>query len=341
MVRAGAVDRARRARHLAGEGLAAQLGLGHDDLLPRLDQLRIRLRHVDVDPQRIHLGQHEQRLAAAVDQVAGVDRAPRDHARERCGDAGEALHLAQPLDVGVGGGEVGVGLGGGAALLVELLLRDDVALAQGLPALGGALRQREAGRRLLAGGDRLRQLLVDLRRLDLGEQLALLDRGADVPASSASGSRWRGRRSATAARPAACRAGPGSGRCRSTLAKVVLTYCTDCVASGLVERLGIGQARQHGAAGAEGEQHQHDRRDDGAAAHRPAARRRVGARRGRGVGCGTRLAHRLSSPAGAAPRRRRGTARSGPGGAAAGRGRRHRRPARTAASRPSQKPGRR
>ena len=190
------VDRRRGARHRAGERPAAQLRLRDDHLLPRPDELRVRLRHVDVDAQRIHLGQHEQRPAARIDQVADVDVAPRDDAGERRRDAREALQLAQPLDVGVGRGEVGRGLARAAAPLVELLLRDDVLLAQRFPALDRALRQRQARRRLLARRLRLRQLLVDLGRLDLGQQLALLDMAADVlgPALDVAGRARRQRR---------------------------------------------------------------------------------------------------------------------------------------------------
>ena len=158
------------------------------DLLPGLHELRVRLRHVDVDAQRVGLREHEQRAAGAaagIDQVADVDVAPRDDAGERRDDALEALQLAQPLDVRVGGGEVGARLRVAAAPLVELLLRDRVLLAQRLPALDRALRERQARRRLLARGDGLRQLLVDLGRLDLGEQLAFLDAAADVLVSSA------------------------------------------------------------------------------------------------------------------------------------------------------------
>src|SRR5205085_10076994 len=111
---------------------------------------------------------------------AAIDVAARDHAGERRGDAVEPLHLPRPLDVGVGRGEVRLRLRVGAALLVQLLLRDGLALPQRLPALEGARRERQARGRLLTGGDRLRELLVDLGRLDVGEELALLHAAADV-----------------------------------------------------------------------------------------------------------------------------------------------------------------
>src|SRR5581483_6090277 len=177
------VDRARGAHDLALEVLAAQLLLRDGDLLARLHQMGVGLRHVHVHAQGIGLRQDEERAAGAaarVDQIADVDVAPGDDAGERRHYALEALELAQPLDVGVRGGEVRLGLRVAAFLLIELLLRHRVALAQRLPALVRAAREREARGGLLARGDRLRELLVDLRRLDLGEELALLHAAADV-----------------------------------------------------------------------------------------------------------------------------------------------------------------
>jgi hypothetical protein len=96
---------------------------------PRPHELRVGLRHVDVDAQRIHLREHEQHLAARVDEVADLDAAPRDHPVEWRDHARESLQLSESLDVGVGSREVRLGLCHGAAPLVELLLRDDVLLA--------------------------------------------------------------------------------------------------------------------------------------------------------------------------------------------------------------------
>jgi hypothetical protein len=71
-------------------------------------------------------------------------------------------------------------------------------------------------------------------------------------------------------------------------AKVVLTYCTACSAAFLVEHLGVGHARQISVRGAEREQQPGtNARDDRAAAHRPAARHRVGARFWRASGRGS------------------------------------------------------
>jgi hypothetical protein len=180
------VDRAGGAGDLALEALAAQLGLRHDDRLAGLDELRRRLRHVDVDPQRVGLRQQEQRApGAGVDEVADVDVAPRDDAVERRDDALESFHLLQALHVGVGGGEVGLRLLRAAAALVELLLRDDVLLAQRLPARDRAARERQARRRLVARRDRLRELLVDLRSCRSRRAGRPASRGCRCPSTSA------------------------------------------------------------------------------------------------------------------------------------------------------------
>ena len=107
----GGVDGAGGARHRALELLAGQFGLRDGDAVAGLDALGVSLRHVDVDAQRVDLGQAEQRAAGAavagVDQVAHVDGAAGDDAGEGRDDALEFLGLLQAAHVGVGGGQVG------------------------------------------------------------------------------------------------------------------------------------------------------------------------------------------------------------------------------------------
>ena len=68
-----------------------------------------------------------------------------------------------------------------AQLLVRLLVRDHLALEQGLPAIRGDLGHLHGGGRCVVQvGAGLPQLLVQLGRLDLGEELPLLDARADV-----------------------------------------------------------------------------------------------------------------------------------------------------------------
>ena len=212
------VDRGRGARDLAAKRLAAQLGLRDDDLLAGLHELRVGLRHVDVDAQRIGLREHEQRAAGAaagVDQVADVDVAPRDHAGERRDDALEAFELAQPLDVGVGRGEVRARLREAAAALVELLLRDRVLLAQRLPS-ARSCSSRARGSRRPAGARRPPATAAGRSRASRSRRAARPSRrGCRCPCASASGSRSRAPRSAPARSPAACRAARASGRARS------------------------------------------------------------------------------------------------------------------------------
>ena len=95
-------------------------------------------------------------------------------------DVLEAFELLQALDVGIGGGEIRHGLLIAAALRVGFLLRDRIGLAQGLIAVGIDLGQIHCGDDLLARGARLHQFLIDFRRVDVGQQLALLHAAANV-----------------------------------------------------------------------------------------------------------------------------------------------------------------
>ena len=193
-------------------------------------------------------------------------------AGERRGDVLERLELLQALQVGVGGGEVRARLHEAGAALVEILLRDDVLLAQRVPARDGGLGQRHGGRRLVARGLGLRDLLVELGRLELGEHVALLDVAADVlvPALDVARRARRDRRLHGALQRAGQRhraAGAGGlGQRRLDVDRRVLGHAG-------VELLAVGRAAQHGARGAQAQQHQ---ADDG-------ARSSAGARSGGGA----------------------------------------------------------
>ena len=113
----------------------------------------------------------------------------------------------------------------GAAPLVELLLRGHVLAAQRLPARQRAARQLQAGGGLVARSDGLAQLLVDLGGVDLGQQLALLHRRADVtrPAQQVAAGARVDRRAALAVQHArgVCRRGSAcstasTARCSSS-----------------------------------------------------------------------------------------------------------------------------
>ena len=141
------------------------------------------MRYIDVDAQRIGLCQQEHGAAGAaagINQVTDINIAAGDDTGKRCDDPFEPFKLTQALGVGVGCREVGGGLGAGAAPLIEFLLRYGVLGAQRLPARQCAFGQSKAGCGLFAGGDRLRQLLVDFRRVEFGKQVAFFDAAADV-----------------------------------------------------------------------------------------------------------------------------------------------------------------
>ena len=92
----------------------------------------------------------------------------------------ESFQILQALDVGVGRGQIGHGLLIAAALGVGFLLRDRIGLAQRLIAVGIDLGQIHRGHDLLARRPGLQQLLIDFRRIDIRQQLALRDVAADV-----------------------------------------------------------------------------------------------------------------------------------------------------------------
>ncbi len=120
-----------------------------------------------------------------LDQRSNIDVARGDDAIERRGDVGEGLERLQPIDVGLGGLDLG-GLGVRIAVLfVGLLLRYGCSVAQGIPPRRGHFRQRQIrlSLRELALGDG--DALVKFGRVNDREDVALLDLGADVLAPRA------------------------------------------------------------------------------------------------------------------------------------------------------------
>ena len=115
-----------------------------------------------------------------LDQRSDVDVAGRDDAVERRDDVGERLQRLQTVEVGLrrlNFGVLGVGV---AHLLVGRLLRNRRRIAQGIPALRRHARQLEIGLGLdeLALGDR--DALVEFRRVDDRQDVALTNLCADV-----------------------------------------------------------------------------------------------------------------------------------------------------------------
>jgi hypothetical protein len=103
-----------------------------------------------------------------------------DDAVEGGGDALEGFERLQPLDIGARGCDQG-GLGGEVAVLVVGVLARDRVLGQ----QPGPAPRRDLGEVLVGdGGGKiglgLEQLLVEIRRVDLGEQLPRPYRRADI-----------------------------------------------------------------------------------------------------------------------------------------------------------------
>ena len=120
-----------------------------------------------------------------LDQRSNIDVARGDDAIERRGDVGEGLERLQPIDVGLGGLDLG-GLGVRVAVLfVGGLLRHRRRRAERVPPLGGDLGQGQVRLGLrefaLCDGD----ALIEFGRVDDREDVALLDPGADVLAPRA------------------------------------------------------------------------------------------------------------------------------------------------------------
>ena len=179
------------AKHLAGKLLERD-----GDRRARSRGLRLHLRHPDVDAQLVRGCQAKQlaRLGRrpGLDQGADIGIARGDDAVERRVDALEPLQILQAADIGrvrLDGGGLRAEI---ADLLVGFLLGHGLGLQQRLPARRRRLREVEVRLRGVELGPRLAELLVDLRCLDLGQELALLDARADVdepPLEIAAGAR--------------------------------------------------------------------------------------------------------------------------------------------------------
>ena len=121
-------------------------------------------------------------LCPGIDQRADVRVARRNDAREwRHDPLLERLQVAK-VRQHVCGGRIGSGFLGGriARLFFRVLLGNRFGRQQSLPARIGAVGESLVGAGCRKIGQRLGQLLIDLRVFDHGEDLALGDLGADV-----------------------------------------------------------------------------------------------------------------------------------------------------------------
>ncbi|MNV21527.1 hypothetical protein D3C71_1124650 [compost metagenome] len=146
--------------------LAGGLGLAHGGQLA--------LGQVEHDMDRMDLGQRHQRRAGA-DDVAGVDRADTGDAGDRGGHAGVLqLHLGR-AHAGFVGGHGTFELGHLVALGVQVGLGHVLAVLGGVGALVVGARGGQLGLVLALGRGGFIEAGLQGARVDLGEQVALLD----------------------------------------------------------------------------------------------------------------------------------------------------------------------
>ena len=140
-----------------------------------------RLRHADINAQRIGLRQAEQfRPAVGGDELADVRVAHGDGAVERRGDAVEIFQVLQPLHIGVRGFHIRLLQGVVRRFFGGFLFADAGGLEQFRPAVGGDFGQVQRGVGLVQFRLGLRELLVQFRRVNFREHLAVGDVVADV-----------------------------------------------------------------------------------------------------------------------------------------------------------------
>ena len=145
----------------------------------------IRLRHLGVDAQAMDVRQAKQlraRRLTGVDEIAHIGVSSGDDAVEGGDHALEGLEIGESRDVLPGrihGGLLGGGVG---RAVVRILDGNRLRLEQALPTLVGDERYGQIGLRGCEIRMRLLPLLVHFRCLDVRQQVAFVDLGADVGA---------------------------------------------------------------------------------------------------------------------------------------------------------------
>jgi hypothetical protein len=177
------VHRIRRANNIGAEDLVRMVRHAEVRDEARWEGGGIALRHIDVEPQFAGVGDREQGRRTGVsghDQLTDVGGPAGDDAVERRDDPLEVGQRLEAADVGAGFILHRRARGQVAVALIDFLLRDRVRDDKPIPALGRDARQasvRVGGRQRRARGD---ELLIDVRRIDLGQQLSGADMVADV-----------------------------------------------------------------------------------------------------------------------------------------------------------------
>ena len=155
-----------------------EIGLGADS-----DIRHVILRHVDVDPQLAGLGNDEQRRSAAVgiDQRAEIGVARGDKAVERRGDALVFFQDAKPVEIGLRrSAPVPSLLAASAARWSRSCFDTAPDPMSCCPRCNVASASVELACALASSASRLHDLLIEIGRIDFGEEVAGFDRSADV-----------------------------------------------------------------------------------------------------------------------------------------------------------------
>ena len=126
--------------------------------------------------EKLHVG----RAGTCIDQSTDIGIARGDNAVEWRIDVLIRLKFLKPGDICLVRGDDRLVGGQGAHRIIARLDGYGLALLHGHSAGGSELRELVIGLRRLEIGTRLTQLLIDLRRVDQGEELTLFHPGADI-----------------------------------------------------------------------------------------------------------------------------------------------------------------
>ncbi|MNJ56870.1 hypothetical protein D3C77_524340 [compost metagenome] len=119
-----------------------------------------------------------QRGDIGADDVAGGELGTADPATDRCGDPGEAQVQARQVQLRLDRGDTGTGFGGSTAARLGQFRGNGIAAAQALATAGFVFTANGGGAGLLQLGFEAAHFGLERPRVDLEQQVALLDLSA-------------------------------------------------------------------------------------------------------------------------------------------------------------------
>ena len=136
----------------------------------------IGLRNIDIDPQFMHIGDFEKLgrigLRSVMHERADIDVARGHHAIEGRDEMFEIFKRGEVADIGLGRGDFGEPRLIVAGLFVGHLLRNRVRLLQRFPPVCGDFGERRIGLGFFEFALGLVELLIEVRRIDIGQHIA-------------------------------------------------------------------------------------------------------------------------------------------------------------------------